>query len=65
MNYENDNKIWRVLGPLFAFLGIRFLVETVFYVVLWYVKFKKLNISAAFNGILYMEEYSENARFLV
>ena len=59
MNYERDNKIWRVLGPLFAFLGIRFLVETVFYVVLWYIKFKKLNISAAFNGILYMEEYSE------
>ena len=39
MNYERDNKIWRVLGPLFAFLGIRFLVETVFYVVLWYIKF--------------------------
>ena len=59
MNYERDNKIWRVLGPLFAFLGIRFLVETIFYVVLWNIKFKEINVSAAFNGILYMEEYGE------
>ena len=59
MNYERDNKIWRVLGPLFAFLGIRFLVETIFYVVLWHIKFKEINVSAAFNGILYMEEYGE------
>ena len=22
MNYDKDNKIWRVLGPLFAFLGV-------------------------------------------
>ena len=27
MNYDRDNKIWRVLGPLFAYLGIRFLVD--------------------------------------
>lgn len=59
MNYDRDNKIWRVLGPLFAYLGIRFLVETIFYVVLWNIKFKELNVSAAFNGILYVEEYSD------
>lgn len=59
MNYERDNKIWRILGPLFAFLGIRLLVETIFYVILWNIKFKELNISAAFNGILYVKEYGE------
>ena len=59
MNYERDNKIWRILGPLFAFLGIRLLVETIFYVILWNIKFKELNISAAFNGILYIKEYGE------
>ncbi len=59
MNYDRDNKIWRVLGPLFVYLGIRFLVETIFYVVLWNIKFKELNVSAAFNGILYVEEYSD------
>lgn len=59
MNYDRDNKIWRVLGPLFIFLGIRFLVETVFYVILWSKKFKEIDVSAAFNGILYVEEYGK------
>ena len=59
MNYDRDNKIWRVLGPLFAYLGIRFLVETLFYVGLWNAKFKELDVSAAFNGILYVEEYGD------
>ena len=59
MNYDKDNKIWRVLGPLFAFLGIRFLVESLFYVVLWHKEFKEIKISAAFNGALYVEEFGE------
>lgn len=59
MNYDKDNKIWRVLCPLFAFFGIRFLIEAIFYVVLWHKEFKELNVSAAFNGILYVEEFGE------
>ena len=59
MNYENDSKIWRIFGPLFTFFGVRLLVETIFYVVLWNIKFKKFKVSAAFNGILYVEEYGE------
>lgn len=59
MNYDRDNKIWRVLGPLFAFLGIRFLIETLFYVVLWHIEFKEINISAAFNGVLYVKDFGE------
>ena len=59
MNYERDNKIWRVLGPLFAFLGIRFLVEALGYVFLWHKEFKEINLSAAFNGILYVKEFGE------
>ena len=59
MNYDKDNKIWRVLGPLFAFLGIRLLVETLFYVVLWNVKIKGYETDATFNGILYVEEYGK------
>lgn len=59
MNYDKDNKIWRVIGPLFAFLGIRFLVEAVFYVVLWHKEFREINLNAAFNGVLYVEEFGE------
>ena len=59
MNYDRDNKIWRVLGPLFAFLGIRLLVETIFYVVLWNIKIKGYKTDATFNGILYVEEYGK------
>ena len=57
MNYDKDNKIWRVLCPLFAFWGIRFLIEALSYAVLWYKEFKKINLTAAFNGITYVEEY--------
>ena len=57
MNYDKDNKIWRVLCPLFAFWGIRFLIEALSYAVLWYKEFKEINLTAAFNGITYVEEY--------
>lgn len=59
MNYDKDNKIWRVLCPLFAFWGIRFLLEAICYAVLWYIEFKEINLSAAFNGITYVEEYGK------
>ena len=59
MNYDKDNKIWRVLGPLFTFFGIRFLIESLFYVVLWYKEFKEFNVSAAFNGVTFVHEYGE------
>ena len=59
MNYDKDNKIWRVVGPLFAFLGIRFLIEALFYVVILHKELDEKNISAAFNGIIFVEEYGE------
>lgn len=60
MNYDSDNKIWRVGGPLFVYFGIRLLVESLFYIGIWYMQFKEFNISAAFNGIQYVEQFGVN-----
>lgn len=62
MNYDSDNKIWRVGGPLFVYFGVRLLAETLLYVVLGYIYLKEINLSAAFNGISYIEGYSESVK---
>lgn len=62
MNYSMDNKIWRVGGPLFTYLGINFLVKLCFYIGLFYVQFKELNVNAAFNGVLYAKQLNENEK---
>lgn len=62
MNYDSDNKIWRVGGPLFAYFGIRLLAETLMYVVLGYIYLKEFNLSAAFNGITYIEGYGDSVK---
>lgn len=59
MNYSMDNKIWRVGGPLFAYLGINFMVELIVYLWIFYNKFKTLDVGAAFNGILYAQQVNE------
>lgn len=62
MNYSMDNKIWRVGGPLFAYLGINFLVQLVFSIGIFYVQFNEWNINAAFNGLLYAEQLGETEK---
>lgn len=59
MNYEIDNKLWRIGSPLFAFFAIRFTVETFFYVFVSCTQLKKYNITAAFNGLQYMDDYGQ------
>lgn len=59
MNYSMDNKIWRVGGPLFTYLGINFMMKLFFNLGLFYSKFKELNVNAAFNGVLYANELNQ------
>lgn len=59
MNYDSDNKIWRVGGPLLTFFGIRFMVESMFFIWIWYEQFKEFNLTAAFNGITYIEQLGD------
>ncbi|MBQ6814399.1 MAG: CPBP family intramembrane metalloprotease [Lachnospiraceae bacterium] len=58
MNYAMENKIWRVGGPLFAYFGIRILVETLFYVVIMFTQVKNLDVSAAFSGLDFIDRYA-------
>lgn len=59
MNYSMDNKIWRVGGPLFTYLGINFMMKLFFHLGLFYSKFKELNVNVAFNGVLYANELNQ------
>ena len=59
MNYSMDNKIWRVGGPLFAYLAINFAVQLAFSIGIFYMQFNEWNINAAFNGLLYAQELGE------
>ena len=62
MNYSNDNKIWRVGGPLLVYLGINFVVQLVFSIMIFYVQFNEWSIDAAFNGLLYAEQLNASAQ---
>lgn len=62
MNYDSDNKIWRVGGPLLSYLGIRLLVESAFYIGIWYIQFREFDVTAAFNGITYVEQFGVNIK---
>lgn len=60
MNYRSDSKIWRVGCPLFAYFFIRLIVEILFFIWLWYRQFNEINLSAAFNGLQYVEQLGRN-----
>ena len=62
MNYSNDNKIWRVGGPLLVYLGINFVVQLVFSIMIFYVQFNEWSIDAAFNGLMYAEQLNASAQ---
>lgn len=60
MNYDSDSKIWRVGGPLFVYFGIRFLAESMMYVMLGYIYLKKINLDIAINGVEYVEGFGDS-----
>lgn len=62
MNYSVDNKIWRVGGPLFAYLAINYAVQLAFSIGIFYVQFNEWNINAAFNGLMYAEQLGETKK---
>lgn len=62
MNYSMDNKIWRVGGPLFAYLAINFAVQMVFSIWIFYMQFNEWSIDAAFNGLLYAQQLGETEK---
>lgn len=62
MNYSMDNKIWRVGGPLFAYLAINFAVQLVFSIWIFYMQFNEWSINAAFNGLMYAEQLGKTEK---
>lgn len=60
MNYDSESKVWRVGGPLLTYFGIRFLIETMFMLWIWYDNFKEFNPMLALDGIKYMDKISED-----
>ncbi|MBQ9699000.1 MAG: CPBP family intramembrane metalloprotease [Lachnospiraceae bacterium] len=55
MNYNTESKIWRVGGPLFVYLGIRYGVQLIYNLWIFYTEFNQWNIDAALNGLVYAE----------
>ncbi len=62
MNYNTESKVWRVGGPLFAYLGITYGVKLLYSVWIFYKQFKIWDINAAFSGILYAEEITKTSQ---
>lgn len=59
MNYNTESKIWRVGGPLFAYLGITYGVKLVYSIWIFYKQFKVWDINGAFNGLVYAESLTK------
>lgn len=62
MNYNTESKIWRVGGPLFAYLGITYGVRLIYSIWIFYKQFNIWDINGAFNGLIYAESLGNEQR---